>query len=1205
MPTSDVKKFFLALASLRLTVVLMAMSIFLVFVGTLAQKDHDIWFVVEESYFRVWLASVEWQVFYRFIELFTKAEPQPISGGFLFPGGKLIGTVMAINLLAAHSLRFKVTAKGQKLATGLALLSVGVLATAWVIMSGMDDAIESQLSSQFCEGIWQSLRALLAGAGLVGAYWAVGSYGKIRATEWWLATSSLSIPLFAAAWLYANPETRIDDAGLRILWQLAKGGISAAVLFAGCYQLFNKRAGIVLLHSGIGLLMIGELLTGMTAEEGQMVVAEGETTNFVIDSRESELAITTTSQSEDGNQVDKVTVIPEWVIAKHAKSGQLIANEELPFDLKVKAYYLNSRLMPAQQVANQGITENLATFGAGQNWVGLPVDSVDGVSVDGGVNLPCAYVELIEKPKSKNLAEEESKSEKKDSLGTWLVSAADYPGVGQLTPQPVAQAEGAPTISMRFKRTYKPYSVTLKDFRFDRYVGTQTPKNYSSSIVLKDPSRGVDRDVRIWMNNPLRYAGDTLYQASFDNATETTTVLQVVTNRGWMIPYVSCMLVGLGMLTHFGISLGRFAQRRQDEATRIAKKERAANSNKERISWLSPLVIAPAIAGILCAGYLASKARPADNGDSKFNLQQFGQLPVAEGGRVKPIDSFARITLQYLSERQEVLPHTDYNQSQEGKISATQWLLESMSGRKEGLSRPIFRIVNVELLELLGLPARPGYFRYSYDEIMESRDVLAKQIDLIQANNANVYNQTLVQKKTLALAAKLSIYHKMVNAFGSPRIGFDEEKVEQQVIEARRQVEQLNRNGAVRVVMPSDASSDWKTLFESELLTLFQQVQKLPVNPASTAWSSLVVAYANDDAPNFNLKVVELDKLTADYEERIKQTNAEGLALAEVLSHSKIRFEHFFQNFSPFYYCAFTYLVAFFLTALSWLGWPRTLGRSATTIILVTLLVHTFAVVARVYISSRPPVTNLYSSAIFIGWAAVLFGIGLEAIYRIGVGNAVASILGFSTLVVAHQLSLDGDTFTVMQAVLDTQFWLATHVVCITIGYSTTFLAGFLAIAYLIAGHFMGRLDKKKSDQIIRMTYGTLCFALFFSFIGTVLGGLWADDSWGRFWGWDPKENGALIIVLWNALVLHARWGKMVGPTGLATLAVAGNIATAWSWFGVNELSVGLHAYGFTEGRAFWLLMFMLSQLAIILLGCLPIKRNAAMAPATAPSNTQ
>ncbi len=120
---------------------------------------------------------------------------------------------------------------------------------------------------------------------------------------------------------------------------------------------------------------------------------------------------------------------------------------------------------------------------------------------------------------------------------------------------------------------------------------------------------------------------------------------------------------------------------------------------------------------------------------------------------------------------------------------------------------------------------------------------------------------------------------------------------------------------------------------------------------------------------------------------------------------------------------------------------------------------------------------------------------------------------------------------------------------------------------------------------IYRMTYGIVCFALFFSFFGTVLGGLWADDSWGRFWGWDPKENGALIIVLWNALILHARWGGMIRARGFAILAVLGNVATAWSWFGVNELGIGLHSYGFTEGVLRSLLIYVFSQLMIVVIG--------------------
>ena len=100
------------------------------------------------------------------------------------------------------------------------------------------------------------------------------------------------------------------------------------------------------------------------------------------------------------------------------------------------------------------------------------------------------------------------------------------------------------------------------------------------------------------------------------------------------------------------------------------------------------------------------------------------------------------------------------------------------------------------------------------------------------------------------------------------------------------------------------------------------------------------------------------------------------------------------------------------------------------------------------------------------------------------------------------------------------------------------------------------------------MNYGVVCFALFFSFIGTVLGGLWADDSWGRFWGWDPKENGALMIVLWNAAVLHARWDRWIGPRGFALFTIGGNIVTAWSWFGTNQLGIGLHSYGFHQRRA-------------------------------------
>jgi ABC-type transport system involved in cytochrome c biogenesis permease subunit len=284
------------------------------------------------------------------------------------------------------------------------------------------------------------------------------------------------------------------------------------------------------------------------------------------------------------------------------------------------------------------------------------------------------------------------------------------------------------------------------------------------------------------------------------------------------------------------------------------------------------------------------------------------------------------------------------------------------------------------------------------------------------------------------------------------------------------------------------------------------------------------------------------------------------------------------------------YLLAGLLSVCAWIGWTRDLNRAAFWLLTFTLAIHSFALVSRMIISGRPPVTNLYSSAVFIGWGAVIISLVLELVFRIGLGNVLGSVFGFITLMVAYGLSLSEDTFQVLQAVLDTQFWLATHVVCITIGYATTFVAGGLGIAYIMAGIISRTLDSDMRKMIARMLYGMVCFSIFFSFFGTVLGGLWADDSWGRFWGWDPKENGALLIVIWNALVLHARWGGLVRERGIAILAVAGNIVTIWSWFLVNQLGIGLHSYGFNEGVLTYSAIAVVLHLAVIGFGCLPTR---------------
>jgi len=205
----------------------------------------------------------------------------------------------------------------------------------------------------------------------------------------------------------------------------------------------------------------------------------------------------------------------------------------------------------------------------------------------------------------------------------------------------------------------------------------------------------------------------------------------------------------------------------------------------------------------------------------------------------------------------------------------------------------------------------------------------------------------------------------------------------------------------------------------------------------------------------------------------------------------------------------------------------------------------------------------------------MVLGVVLERIYRLGIGTIVASFAGFMTLLIAHNLALGGDTMEMLRAVLDTNFWLATHVVVVTLGYASTFFAGLLAILYIFLGLFTPLLRQSVTTgrnveigkALGKMVYGIVCFATLFSFVGTVLGGIWADQSWGRFWGWDPKENGALLIVIWNAMILHARWGGIVRERGLMNMAVFGNIITSFSWFGVNMLGIGLHSYGFMTPR--------------------------------------
>lgn len=728
---------------------------------------------------------------------------------------------------------------------------------------------------------------------------------------------------------------------------------------------------------------------------------------------------------------------------------------------------------------------------------------------------------------------------------------------------------------LRFKRSYKPYSVALHDVRFDKYPGTNTPKNYSSDVRLVDPSRNVDRQVKIWMNNPLRYAGETFYQSSFNvdpSTGEEMTGLQVVTNTGWMIPYVGCMLVGLGMLIHFLGVLVRFLNRQTSAEAAVSikagekpRKARPDAAGGSRANWLVPM----AVVG-LAAVWVLTAMRTPQAADGQMQLYEAGKIPVMYQGRIKPFDTLARNSLRIISD------YETFKDAEGKRQPAVKWLLDVIARPSEAVKHKVVRIQNLEVLDVLGLERREG-FHYAINEFQDRMDEFEDQSR--RAREKETADLTVYEKKILELDTRLRLYTVLMAAFDQPRIRPDHASEDLMAI-IRHQQATLSKMDLPLAVPPESDDAAWDPYAKAYIRAWAQaNVMGEDPNPAALAMNSILVSYARNSVSDFNK---ELNAYLAD----LKQDPPKDLKPAQV------SFESFFNHFAPFYVSLVLYVFAFVLTCFSWLFWRKPLNNSAFWLIAFTFVIHTFALIARMYISDRwlVTVTNLYSSAIFIGWACVALGLVLETIFKLGIGNAIGSVTGFASLVVAHMLAGDGDTFTVMQAVLDTNFWLATHVTCITLGYATTFMAGFLGLAYILGGQATPYLPRFGKD-ISRMLYGTLCFSIFFSFIGTVLGGLWADDSWGRFWGWDPKENGALIIVLWNALVLHARWGGMVKERGMAVLAVGGNIVTSWSWFGVNQLGAGLHSYGFTEGVALALALFCGSQLLVMAAGLLP-KRN-------------
>ena len=304
------------------------------------------------------------------------------------------------------------------------------------------------------------------------------------------------------------------------------------------YQPGKRKIGIVLIHFGIVLLLLGQMLTDFLAVESNLHLRIGETKNYTEADRAFELAVMDTTEKDS----DLVIAIPMHLLVRKGEISardlplkQSIRTSFLfPFTVRVKTFYANS-LLSQQSQPGYAPVNTTAGIGSGMWWREVPRET--GMN---RIDMPSAIVEVVTNGRS---------------LGTFLVSA----WVDQ--PQPLTFYHRTYEMLLRQERYYLPFSLHLIEFRHDKYPGTDIPKNFSSRVRLQNLENGEDREVRIFMNNPLRYAGETFYQASFD-ADDHGSVLQVVHNPSWLTPYLGCVLVATGLIIQFLSHLIPFLKRR-------------------------------------------------------------------------------------------------------------------------------------------------------------------------------------------------------------------------------------------------------------------------------------------------------------------------------------------------------------------------------------------------------------------------------------------------------------------------------------------------------------------------------------------------------------------------------------------------------------------------------------------------------------------
>lgn len=507
------------------------------------------------------------------------------------------------------------------------------------------------------------------------------------------------------------------------------------------------------------------------------------------------------------------------------------------------------------------------------------------------------------------------------------------------------------------------------------------------------------------------------------------------------------------------------------------------------------------------------------------------KLPVQHGGRVKPYDSYSRETLELLYGKSQ------YKRVNSDRSEPAYLIVMSMLLSPESWSKiPVIEVNNKDIKDRLKLPDTEKYF--TIEQVASSSEL------------GNLFQELTDKRES---KEKLDPYFQAVQRLENQLYTYNEIVVGKHL----KLVPQLDKSEWLSI---SDMPESYKNKFIGISTNLAKYLGSVNENDKSAIENS---AQALDQSVEEFRSALHLE--FGDKYEDATRTNAE-------VFYNDV---HFFR---------WTYIMYLLGAVVLLYGWIQSSSKGvkiAWSLAILGFLIHTIGFAFRVYLAKRPPVTNMYETVVWVSWGALVFAMVLEKIYKYKSILFVGLLTGVFSMVVADMAPAVLDpSLQPLEAVLRSSYWLIIHVMTITISYSAFFLAFGLGDLGLIYYFLDAEKYKDQIKSIATAIYRAMQIGVAFLTPGIILGGVWADYSWGRFWGWDPKETWALIVLLGYIIILHAKITNWLQNFGMIVSSILAFNLVIMAWYGVNfVLGAGLHSYGFGAGGVEYVSVFVLLHL--------------------------